>query len=155
MRPDYVLDANLIVLLVVGLTDPNEIGRHKRLSGYDVRDFEILKSVLLGASRIIFTPNALTEASNLLGHGDDLRRKRFASTLAAIVEKEHEEWMPARQAVERRELLRLGLTDAVLLSLASSGGSLLTADLPLYLAAAAAGCDTVNFDDLRRTQFEI
>ena len=59
-----VLDANLLLLLVVGLTSRAYISKHKRLQGYEELDFDLL-ICLIGSANVIVTPNTLTETSNL------------------------------------------------------------------------------------------
>ena len=48
-----ILDANLLVLFVVGAASPSYIAKHKRTRAYTIRDFELLKDILSRASRII------------------------------------------------------------------------------------------------------
>lgn len=67
----FVLDANLLVLLVVGLASPEHIAIHKRLGEYSKVDFDLLTQLLADASRIVVTPNTLTEAVNLSAHIDE------------------------------------------------------------------------------------
>jgi hypothetical protein len=62
-----VLDTNLLVLLVVGLASPDYIPVHKRLSAYARSDFALLLRLLSGTSRLMVTPNTLTETMNLAG----------------------------------------------------------------------------------------
>lgn len=60
-----VLDASLLVLLAVGQPSPGHIATHKRLGDYSTKDFDLLRRLLAKASRIVVTPNTLTEAINL------------------------------------------------------------------------------------------
>jgi hypothetical protein len=62
-----ILDTNILILLIAGLADVERYSNHKNLKNFDLSaDFEILPSILNGASEIILTPNTLTETSNLL-----------------------------------------------------------------------------------------
>ena len=61
------VDANLIVLLVVGLVGRDLIARHRRTRTFDVDAFERLTRAISRVGDVRVTPNALTEASNLLG----------------------------------------------------------------------------------------
>lgn len=70
----YFLDANLLVLLVVGSQSRNLISRHRRLQHYSAEDYDILLELLQGADQLFVTPNTLTEASNLIRqHGEPER----------------------------------------------------------------------------------
>ena len=149
-RPPLLLDANLLVLAIVGQTNPAYVGRHKRLSEYSLKDFELLTDRLAGLD-VRVTPNTLTEASNLLRQGLwDEARLEVMDTLRAVAGALREESVPSAKAVVGEVFLRLGLTDSVLLGLAAGGFALLTADRDLYLAAAAIAPDrTVLFAALR------
>jgi hypothetical protein len=46
-----LLDANLLVLWVVGRASRDYIGRHKRLRAYDLADFDSLMRMLARRSR--------------------------------------------------------------------------------------------------------
>lgn len=65
MPRQLLVDTNLTLLLVVGLTDREYIARHKRLAAYRVADFEALGATLRASSEMVFCPNVWTETSNL------------------------------------------------------------------------------------------
>lgn len=144
-----VLDTNLLVLLVVGLASPDYVLQHKRLRAYSQSDFTLLKELISAAPVIIVTPNTLTEASNLLRQIPEPARTHIALTFRAILELTEEHYVESRQAAERKEFVRLGLTDAVLLNTTAEAHVLLTADLDLYLAAVNDGRSAVNFNHYR------
>ena len=65
------VDANLLVLLVVGETDKKLIVKHRRLREFDEDDYERLVRLINQVDKVLVTPNTLTEASNLLAyHGE-------------------------------------------------------------------------------------
>ena len=67
----YFVDTSLLMLLVAGTTDRGLIGRHRRLQGYTVEDYDLLLDIAGRPGRVFVTPNTLTEASNLLAqHGE-------------------------------------------------------------------------------------
>jgi hypothetical protein len=66
MRKLIALDANLLVLLVVGLTKLNYIATHKRLKTYTIDDYTLLTELIAASAGMVVTPNVLSEASNLL-----------------------------------------------------------------------------------------
>lgn len=61
-----VIDANALVLLVVGLMDKKLIAQHKRTSIYQVQDFEDLFNFIQDLSNVVVLPNVWTEVDNLL-----------------------------------------------------------------------------------------
>ena len=88
--------------------------------------------------RVLVTPNTLTEASNLLGQHRDPERSQLFMTLRILIDESHEVVVASAEASGHPSFLRLGLTDAGLLGLVSWDTPLVTVDLDLYLAAAAA-----------------
>lgn len=144
-----LLDANLLVLLIVGGTRRDLIGRHKRLKAFAQEDFDLLQQIIARAVRVIVTPNTLTEASNLMAQIEDPARSEIRETFRRVVVASEEEYVPSCDAVSSVEFLRLGLTDAGLLQLVSGSRSLLTSDLDLYLEALRSGAAAVNFNHVR------
>lgn len=147
----YFIDANLLVLFVVGSTDVNLIAKHRRLRGYSEEDYHILTDMLEQAERIFVTPNTLTEASNLLGqHGDPERLNLFESLKFIIQQKCVEIFVESASASSRSEFIRLGLTDSALLEAVSEEAPLVTVDADLYMAALNDGRNAaLNFNHLR------
>jgi hypothetical protein len=66
MPTSIVIDTNLLVLLVVGLTNRNYIRQHKRCSEFTEDHYEVLSDTIGQFRELIVTPNTLSEASNLL-----------------------------------------------------------------------------------------
>ena len=144
-RQTLILDANLIVLLVVGLADENAVPLHKRTRAYTIGDFRLLLRVISQYAELAVLPNALSEASNLLEfEGDGLPEKVFRRFLQ-FVATTREIYVPSLSASGRSEFRRLGLTDAATLEAAKEHVHILSADLGLYLAAAKAGYSAANF----------
>jgi hypothetical protein len=150
MSPSLVvLDSNLAVLLAVTITNRSYIEKHKRLRSFDVRDFDLLFETLDRSAGIIFSPNVASETSNLIRYVDDPIRSRVADRFAVLVAESTEQYVASRQATQRGEYTRLGLTDVVMLELLQAGAVLLTVDSELYLAAENATLKAMNFNHLR------
>lgn len=150
-----LVDSNLTVLLIVGLLDKRHIASHKRLQIYDGADFDLLARFVGSYSSLLLSPNVLAETSNLIRQVGEPRRAELSRAVARFVQQFEERAIASQLAVSRTEHSRLGLTDAVLLELAADGGTILTADLDLYLAAASAGYDAFNFNHLREVAFDL
>jgi hypothetical protein len=144
-----ILDTNLLVLLVTGLTNPEYIAKHKRLQAYDKDDFIILEKILDTYSNITLCPNVLSETSNLLRYVGEPIRSEIAAKLHELIDGLGEEYISSAAAADQADYLRLGLTDAVLIKLAETGSDLLTDDLPLYLAAVGRGLSATNYNHIR------
>lgn len=128
------IDSNLLVLLAVGSVDRSQVGRHRRARRFAPEDYDRLMAIVAALERVLVTPNTLTEASNLLQSRSD---PRFLDALRLIVAESEEIVVASARAARNDVFLRLGLADAVLLEAVSKTRPLLTADLDLYLAAAA------------------
>lgn len=144
------VDANLLVLLVVGSTGRDLIGKHRRLRDYRAEDYDILLDLISGVEKVFVTPNTLTEVSNLLAQHRDPEKTRFFDTLRFIIQESEEVVIASAVASNNPTFGRLGLTDAALMEAISETTPLLTVDLDLYLAALNEGQETaVNFNHLR------
>ena len=86
---------------------------------------------------MVVTPNTLTETSNLLAHYGEPERSRFFDVFRYLIEVSREICVASVEAAQNPQFVRLGLTDAAVLEVVSVETPLLTADLPLFLAAAS------------------
>ncbi|MDE0330783.1 MAG: PIN domain-containing protein [Nitrospinae bacterium] len=142
----YFIDANLLVLLIVGRVGEEFIAKHSRLQQFVEEDYLILRNLLDIVDQVFVTPNTLTETSNLLAQHGEPERSRFFEQLRSTIEESREIHVVSEVASQNREFRRLGLTDAALLEVATLETPLLTVDLDLYLAALTKDRDTaVNF----------
>ena len=143
------LDANLLVLLVVGSVKRSLIGTHRRLQEYLPEDFPLLIEHL-GERDLVTIPNALTEASNLLPSSvAEPDRSELMAALANFADQAAETYVPSARACSDANYLRLGLTDVAWLAMLDRETELLTADLALYRAALDRGLVATNFNHLR------
>ena len=147
MAASYMVDANLLVLLVVGMADRRLIGRHRRVKHFGANDFDRLRAMLDQADRVFVTPNTLTETSNLLNIGRGPERERVFDALQYLIEHSIEVVVPSVDAARREEFNRLGLTDSALLESISAERPLLTVDVELFRAAwTAKPFSAINFN---------
>ncbi|HRJ59835.1 MAG TPA: PIN domain-containing protein [Azospirillaceae bacterium] len=149
MPKAVALDANLLVLLMVGLTKPGYIRVHKRLEGYSFDDFRRLGVILNQFENIVVTPNVLTETSNLLRQIAEPARSEITTVYANHIPTLVEQHISSREAAARPEFLWLGLSDAALLDVNKTDIIMLTADGKLWTAALTAGYQAWNFNHIR------
>ena len=146
----FFIDANLLLLLIVGSVGRDLITKHRRLKKFTVEDFDSLINLLHPVEKVFVTPNTLTETSNLLAQHGDPERSRFFDRLRFIIQESKEIVVASTVASHNNAFKRLGLTDAALLEVATAETPLVTVDLDLYLEALAKGQDTaVNFTHLQ------
>ena len=146
----YFLDANLLVLLVVGSESRDLIPKHRRLEHYSAEDFDILLELLENADRLYVTPNTLTETSNLLSQHGEPERSLLMTRLQYLIQHSNEIVVASVDASFNSKYQKLGLTDAALLEIATAETPVLTVDFDLYLAALESGEErAVNFTRYR------
>ncbi len=136
--------------MIVGIANPKYIEKHKNLHPeYDVKDFDLLTDILNQSSQVIFTPHVLTETSNRLRQIKNPMKDEISHVFKEIIHSNDEKIVISKAAASRPEYIRLGLTDAVLLEIGTTGATLLTADLDLYVAAVTADLKAANFNHIR------
>ncbi len=149
-----ILDTNLLLLWIVGLTDRSLIGKHKRTKTFEIADFDLLVSVLSGYHEIVVTPHILTETSNLLSQTTASSATAMRAKLSDFLKTQREEFEPSSDVMKHKTFFRLGLTDCAIIRLVEKNIPLITADLDLYLAASAVkhNSNVINFTHLRQAR---
>jgi hypothetical protein len=138
------LDANLILLLVVGMAGPHRIAAHKRLRAFVEADYVTLRKLISGFEELVALPNTLSEASNVLGwtSGDTVQ---LWATFATFVSRVREVYVASALCAARPEFSRLGLSDCAMIEAAKDKIFILTTDGGLYRSALAVGYEADNF----------
>lgn len=144
-----LVDSNLLLLLLVGLLDPNRIERFKRTQAFDVDAFELLKRIVELFATVVTTPNVLTEVSNLLGQLPEAAREDSSRLLAELAGRTDEQYRPSRDLVGRHHFAKFGLTDSSVIESCRGRYLVLTVDLPLFHYLINTGVDAINFNHLR------
>ena len=146
----FFIDANLLLLLVVGSVSRDAIARHRRLREFTWDDYGVLINLIDQVEQALVTPNTLTGTSNLLGLHGEPERARFYERLRFIIEQTQEIVVTSASASRDNAFTRLSLTDAALLEVATAEYPIITVDLDLYLAASASNPESaINFTHFR------
>jgi hypothetical protein len=145
-----LVDSNLLFVHVVGCTSRDHVGRARRTEKYSVEDFDLLQMTLAEFDEVLVTPHVLAETSNLLGYIAEPLLSEARTMFAAILPPWQERFTRGTELTGTSVYLRLGLTDSALFSTASASITLLTDDLPLFIAAGNAGRSAINFTHLRQ-----
>lgn len=144
-----LIDANVLLLLVVGTVDRNEIARFKRTRKYDVDAFDLLAGVVARFPQVWVTPHVLTEVSNLVGQLQANLRAAAFELLARLTPQFVEHAEVSADVVREPIFRRIGLTDAAIVRGARGPVTVLTDDLDLYLALENDGAKVVYFTYVR------
>ena len=131
-----LLDANLLVLLIVGFTDRNLILKHKRTRTFEGADYDLLVGILSRYDAIAVTPHILAEVSNLMSQIGEPALSSVRLTFSNLVQNQEEIYLASRDSAKHPLFVRLGLTDTSILQVIRSDIPLLTTDVGLYLEAA-------------------
>ena len=142
-----VLDTNLLVLLIVGSADIGKVGG-RRLQQFTKKHFRTLLEIAKRHEVHVSTPNILTEASNLLGAGQQELASGAAALLASYIAGLEEIYEPSRLLLNGKIYEKHGLADASFAALALKGERGLTVDGPLYGMMVGYGIPVENFTHL-------
>lgn len=146
-----LIDTNLLVLLAVGLVDPNLISKHKKLNAYTDQSFKILFGIFTSCRKILISSHIIAETSNLMTHGmyGELETNVFLA-LKGIIDLEvfHELHIQAEHITKNESYLKYGISDSGLLELIKEKIVLLTDDYRLSGYAESKGLDVLNFNHL-------
>ncbi len=153
IRNGIILDTNLLILYLIGNYDPNFITRFRKTSNYTIDDFLILKDIVKESSKIIVTPNILTELSNhtfdgsFSGSGFDEYYKEVIDFLNNAEEK-----LVEKDVIKDYEKLKyFGFADISILDTSMKlECSLLTDDSALYGLTNSLSISTLNINHLRQ-----
>lgn len=145
-----LIDANLLVLLVVGTLDRDRIIRHKRTNKYTEEDFQLLLDFIDRFKRIVTTPNILTEVSNLV-EGDSYQGVSALTILQQFALFADELTVSSIETMNsyQKSYLKFGLSDAVISSVANQNFLVLTEDLNFCAYLQGQGLLAINFNNLR------
>ena len=147
-----IIDTNLLLLFIVGLTDCHLIGKHKRTKNFEVADYDLLLNCLSMYQEIVVTPHILTETSNLLSQAPESTALSLRIMLSELLKTQKEEFESSSEVIKHDSFLRLGLTDSAIIRLVERGIPLITVDLDLYLSAVKHNPNVINFTHLQQAR---
>jgi hypothetical protein len=144
-----LVDANLLVLYLVGKVNRQRILNFKRTGDFTIEDYDLLVRLIGRFGKLIATPHVLRQVSDLTKlTGFELTAIRRLFKL--LVEQIEESYDSSRVLVCDPLFERFGLTDAAVATVCSRGILVLTADLPLQLALQKRNVDVLNFNHIRQ-----
>jgi hypothetical protein len=149
-RFTILVDANLLLLLVVGLVDKQRIGKVGRTDGFDIEAFDLLVETVNEFRYRVTTPHVLTEASDLLCKGaHEPLASILVNQLFAIVDVSEERFVTARKLARDPLARPFGLADSGIIEVAQRGCSILSVDAGLCSELQRRHLSVRNFNHLR------
>jgi|SRR5579883_1996484 hypothetical protein len=147
-----VLDANLMVLYLIGRVNRRRIPGFKRTQNHTIEDFRLLERLLDWFGGLVSTPHVFSQATDLAKpYGHELRLVR--SELKALTGSTRELYQNSQVLAHHPVFEQLGLADSALAAEADRGALILTADINLQVAIERRGKDALNFNHLRDIEF--
>ncbi len=126
LRGNIFLDANLLLLLVIGSTDRTLIREFKRTQEFSEQDFDSLAEIVSQADKIRTTPHILTEVSNLANALPEHKKEDFALVFRTLIAAFDESFTRAA-VLSLSPLFHFGIADVSML-VASASMLILTED---------------------------
>lgn len=144
-----LVDANLLLLYVVGVYDASHIERFKRTNTFTSDDSDPLARLLGYFETIVTTPPILTEASNFVGQLSEGHRRPCTRLLRRLIPEPEEEHRASSTVSEHDCFFQFRTTDAGIADIAAGTYLVVADDLPLYHALANDQEAVLNFNHLR------
>ena len=110
-----ILDTNSLIVLALGLVNPNIVNSHERTSIYSKEDFDFLLEQIKDFKNLIIFPNVWTEFDNLMEKFPLIARNRYVETLKILSKETNEVFVKSFNGFENYSFYSLGLTDSVIL----------------------------------------
>jgi len=145
-----LLDTNVLLLWLVGLTDPSLFITFKRVDVFSPDDFKLLAQLLKRFQKLISTPHVLAEVSNFVDQAPQHRRRELVASLRTFAQQNKEHYEAAITLTRRDEFAALGLTDTGLAAL-SAEAVVITTDFHLSARIVTLGGHVLNFNHHRST----
>jgi rRNA-processing protein FCF1 len=144
-----LVDANLLLVYFVGSYDLTLITKFKRTRAYTEEDFYILASIITFFSKVMTTPNVLTEINSLSNQLPESIKPSYYSEFARRVDTLEESFIDSRQITHSIHFARFGLTDSGIVELVKGKYLVITDDLRFASYCQNTGIDVINFNNIR------
>ncbi|KOP25713.1 hypothetical protein AMR41_13430 [Hapalosiphon sp. MRB220] len=144
-----LIDTNILLLWFVGTVNKKRISQFNRTEKFLPEDYALLVSILSYFSKIVTTPNILTEVNSLINQIGEPERSQCYSVFAQAMSKLDEFYIESINAVQLDNFTKYGLTDCGIVTLAKDKYLVLTDDFKLANYLQKIGIDTINFNNIR------
>jgi len=148
-KAGVLVDTNLLLLYFVGLYDPTFIPKFKRTDIFTMDDYLVLTLFLKEFSRVVTTPNILTEVNSFSNQLPENLKPDYYAKFARGIAALEEIYMPSRDISISLLFGLFGLTDAGIFLTSKDTFLVLTDDRRLSAYLNASGVDAINFNHLR------
>jgi len=144
-----LIDTNILLLWCVGTVNPKRISKFNRTEKFVVEDYETILKNLQYFSKIVTTPQILTEVNNLVNQVGEPERFQCLQVLAKQMTILDEFYIASAEIGKRDKFTKFGLTDCGIIEVARDKNLVLTDDFKLANYLPKTGIDTLNFNNFR------
>jgi rRNA-processing protein FCF1 len=148
-RKGILIDANLLIVLLVGKLGPAHLINCRATKSFTPDDFSLLERFVMQFNTLVTTPHILTEVSNLAERLPEGLLDRFRTMFREVIKSLSEQPRPAMEIAWDAAFLRFGLTDTAIAMVVPRRYLVLTADLPLCGLLQRRKIDVINFNHIR------
>ena len=148
-RKGILIDANLLVLLLVGKLGPAHLANCRATKSFTPDDFSLLKRFVVQFDTVVTTPHILTEVSNLAGRLPEGLLAEFRNMFRELVRSMSEQPRPAVEIAWDAQFIKFGLTDTAITMITPGRYLVLSDDLPLCGLLQQKKVDVINFNHIR------
>ena len=149
-----IIDSGLLLLYFIGKYDVGRIKTFKRTEKYSEEEFLIISNLILGHfSKILTTPNILTEISNLSGQLSKEIKLKFYETFKKEITILHEKFLKSKTLCKNKNISTFGLTDISIKILANKKYLIITDDLPFVNFLQNERIPVINWNHIKMMNF--
>jgi len=154
-RQRVVVDANLLILLLVGFLDPDHIPNCNRLNAFTKEDYFLLIKILENfQSELVITPHVVAELSNMSMNKMGLGEKKLAyfNMMVEQLKNFHEEHITLHEllGLDIGGIINLGFSDLGVIETARKiNGVILSNDFDMVVHALSRSVMAINFTNIR------
>ena len=144
-----LIDTNLLLVYFVGCYDPAQITKFKRTRTFTVEDFYTLLTIFNFFTKIVTTPNILTEVNSFSNQLPENIKPLYYSEFGKRLPEFEEKYISSVAIGSLEHFKKFGLTDSGIIDLVKDKYLVLTDDLKLAAYLQNTGVDAINFNNIR------
>ena len=144
-----LIDTNILLMYFIGSYNKSLITSFKRTNKYVPEDYELLAHFIKLFTKIITTPNILTEVSNFLGNLENKIKAHCFSEFARQLEFLDEHYTPGKVIGKLDQFTKYGLTDSGIIHSVKGKHLVLSDEFALVNYLQSKDVAAINFNHLR------
>jgi rRNA-processing protein FCF1 len=144
-----LIDTNLLLVYFIGRYDPSRISKFKRTLTFTVEDFYILDRAFKFFSKVVTTPNILTEVNSLSNQLPEPFKTDYYTKMSEQISSLEEHYITSSKVCSLAQFKKFGLTDSAIIDLVKDKYLVLTDDFKLANYLQSVSIDVINFNHIR------